>query len=179
MTTSAMGPIRQDRELSELDLSRLAREIARNLRPLEMILETLGISAPQFDRIKNNPIFLTRMGEEAAVWGASTASSLRTRISTKAQVAVEELLHEAIDIVQDKKLGGAARIQALQFIAKMGQLGESDSAQGESGKVTINILLGGNKISFEKDPAENARTVHPTIEGSGDVQEVTPGVTDR
>ena len=166
-----MLPIRQDRELTELDLSRLAREIARNLRPLDMILQTLNISIPQFEKIRDNPIFLTRMGEEAAVWGASTAGSLRNRISTKAQIAVEELLHEAIDIVQDKKLGGAARIQALQFIAKMGQLGEGDPTQGDAaGRVAINIFLNNQKITFEKE-----ETQPKIIEG--DSQVVTPEVS--
>lgn len=165
-----MLDIQQERVITELDLSRLAREIARNLRPLEIILQTLQITSEQFDRIKSNQIFLTRLGEEAALWGASTMASIKNRISAKAQIAVEELLAEAIDIVQDKKLGGAARIQALQFIAKMGQLGESDSTQGDSGKVTINIMLNNQKISFEKDPVERR-----TIEGEAQV--VTPEVS--
>ena len=162
-----MELVAKDDTITELKLSRLAREIARNLRPLEIILQTLQISSEQFDRIKENQIFLTRLGEEAALWGASTMQSIKHRISAKAQIAVEELLAEAVDIVQDKKLGGAARIQALQFIAKMGQLGETDGSQGDSGKVTINIMLGNQKLRFEKDPAEAK-----TIEG-----DVTPEVS--
>jgi hypothetical protein len=151
---------RVERELTELDLSRLAREIARALKPLELILEQSNITAEQFERIKDNPIFHTRMSEEAQVWSASTRSGLRERIATKAAVAVEELLHEAVDMVQDRRLGGAARVQALQFIAKMGQL-EATTKDDGTGRVTINILLGDKKLSFEKEqPVIEGEAVH-------------------
>lgn len=158
-------PDRVERELTELDLSRLAREIARNLKPLELILEASGVSSDQFDRIKDNPIFHTRMIEEAQIWSASTRTSLRERIATKAAVAIEELLMDAIDMVQDRRLGGAARVQALQFIAKMGQLGDAALTKDDgSGRVTINILLGDKKLSFDKETAEPK-----TIEGDATV----------
>ena len=162
-----MEPTVPERQLTELDLSRLAREIARQLKPLETILEQNGIQSDQFNRIKENPIFLTRMGEEAALWSASTAKSIRERISIKAAIAVEELLQEAVDIVQDKKLGGAARIQGLQFIAKMGQLGEGNMTKDDaSGKVQINIILGDRKVTFEQEHEPKTLDVTPEVEAT-------------
>jgi len=181
MTPSAAGPngphqmvIKQaERELTELDLSRLAREITRELRPLETILEKLKIDSEQWERIKDNPFFEQRCIEEAQIWAGSTRANLRERISTKAAVMVEELLYEAVEMVQDKRIGGAARIQALQFIAKMGNLGDGASTKDDgSGRVTINILIGNKKISFDKDA-----TVHeePKIV-EGEALHLTPGV---
>jgi len=144
----------RERELTEVDLSRLAREIARQLKPLEMVLEQLQISPAAWEKIQTNPIFATRLGEEAAVWSISTRQNIRERVSTKAAVMIEELLLEAVGIVQDHEIPGAARIQALQFLAKMGDLGEKATLSDDgSGRVTININLGQEKLRFDKEAA--------------------------
>lgn len=163
-------PIVRTGELTEVDISRLAREIARGLRPLELLLEQSGIESEQWERIKENDIFTTRLAEEAAVWSATTKQNLRERIATKAAVAVEELLKEAITMVQDPKMGGEARIKALQFIAKMGQLGEGPLTRDDgSGRVTINILLGNKKLSFDKENQAKLIEHEP----------LTPGVSEH
>lgn len=160
--------IATERELTEVDLSRLAREISRNLKPLELTLEQLQISAAQWENIQNNQIFKQRLGEEAAVWCASTKRSIQDRISTKAAVMIEELLIDAMQMAQDINLPGAARVQALQFLAKMGQLGDDATIKDDgSGRVQINILIGGKKLSYDKENTEPT-----TIEG--DVVEVSP-----
>jgi len=154
--------------MDEVSISRLAREIARDLKPIEHLLDKLKIDSSQFERIQNNPIFQTRMVEEAQIWAASTKSSVRERVATKAAIAVEELLADAVDMVQDREIPGAARVQALQFIAKMGQLGDGTMTRDDgSGRVQINIMIGGQKVSFEKDTQ--------TIEGSA--LDVTPEVS--
>lgn len=142
----------RQREITEVDISRLAREIARDLRPLELTLEKLSIDSEQFERIKQNPIFQARMSEEASMWAASTKANLRDRVSIKAAAAVEELLIEAVAIVQNPDIPGAARVQGLQFLAKLGQLGEGGGPTDDgSGRVTINILIGGKKLQFDKE----------------------------
>ncbi len=152
--------ITSERELTEVDISRLAREVSRNLKPLELILEQLQISPPQWENIQTNQIFKQRLGEEAALWSASTKRSIQDRISTKAAVMIEELLIDAVRMVQDDGLPGVARVQALQFLAKMGQLGEGQTTKDDgSGRVVLNILIGGKKLSFDKE------TEPTTIEG--------------
>src|SRR5262245_25878314 len=103
-----------DRALTELDVSRLAREISRNLKPLEMVLEQLSISSEQWENIQDNQIFKQRLGEEAAIWSASTKQSIQDRVGIKAAVMVEELLLDAVGMVQNDTLPGVARVQALQ-----------------------------------------------------------------
>ena len=152
-------PVRPDREITELDISRLAREIARDLRPLELTLEQMQINAEQWDRIQNNPIFHTRMVEEAQLWSASTKQNVRERVGLKAAFMVEELLLDACGIVQDMGVPGAARVQALQFLAKMAHLGEGSAVKDDgSGRVAINIFIGEKKLSYEGDSS-------PLLEG--------------
>ncbi len=156
--------------LTEVDISRLAREIARNLKPLELVLEAHSIDSEQWERIKTNEIFNVRLAEEAAVWSATTKDNLRNRIATKAAIAVEELLLQAIDMVSDPKIGGEARIKALQFLAKMGQLDAAQMTRDDSsGRVNINIFLGNRKLQFDKET--NSMT---TIEHEPVTPEVSP-----
>ena len=151
-----------ERQITELDISRLAREIARDLRPLELTLEQMHINAEQWDRIQNNPIFHTRMVEEAQLWSQSTKQNVRERVALKASFMVEELLLDAVGIVQDQGIPGAARVQALQFIAKMGHLGEGTLAKDDgSGRVQINIMIGDQKLSYDQGPLiENEENVN-------------------
>lgn len=144
------------RVITEVDISRLAREIARDLRPLELTLEQMRISSEQWDRIKDNPIFHTRMVEEAQMWSASTKQNVRERVALKASFMVEELLLDAVGMVQDVGLPGAARVQALQFIAKMGHLGEGPLSKDDgSGRVQINILIGDQRLQFDKETSSD------------------------
>lgn len=160
---------RKASELTEVDISRLAREIARDIRPLTVILEALGIDLDQYDRLQSMEMFQKRLSEEAQLWSGSTKAGLRERVATKAVIAIEELLEEAILIVQNTDIPGAARVQALQFIAKLGHLGESGMTQDDgSGRVQINIMIGGKPITFDKE-------IEPkVIEGEVVTSEVTP-----
>lgn len=143
-----------ERELTEVDISRLAREISRNLKPLELTLDQLRITSDQWDRIQNSPIFKQRLVEEAAVWSASTKKSIEDRISTKAAVMIEELLLDAVGMVQNDDLPGVARVQSLQFLASMAKLGDKAVRDDGSGRVQININIGGRKVTFDKETSE-------------------------
>ena len=158
------------RGLTELDMARLAREIAREIQPLDLLLQRSGITSEAYERIKEHPIFQTHLLEEAQVWSASTKANLRERVSIKAASMIEELLLDAVDIIKDPEIPGAARVQALQFLAKLGHLGEGPLTKDDgSGRVQINIMLGGQKLSFDKESSE------PRII-EGDV--VTSGVSE-
>ena len=158
-------PQRRDREITEVDISRLAREISRKLKPLELTLEQLDITSDQWTSIQNNPIFSQRLSEEAAIWGASTKKSIEERITTKAASMVEELLMEAVGIVQNDQLPAVARIQSLQFLAKMAHLDGQAVRDDGSGRVHINILIDGKNLSFDKETTEPK-----IIEGEATVQ---------
>lgn len=157
------------RELTELDMARIAREIARDIQPLDIMLQRAGIDSEAFERIKEHPIFQTHLLEEAQIWSASTKQNLRERVSVKAASMIEELLLDAVDIIKDPDIPGAARVQTLQFLAKLGHLGEGPLTKDDgSGRVQINIMLGGQKLSFDKESSEAVVLEH----------EPTPGVSE-
>jgi hypothetical protein len=155
---------RPERVLTEVDVSRLAREISRNLKPLALTLDQLQITNEQWDRVQNNPIFQQRLVEEAAIWSASTKKSIEDRISTKAAVMIEELLIDAVGMVQNPDLPGVARVQSLQFLANMAKLGDKAVRDDGSGRVQININIGPRTLSFDKETTEPV-----TIEGTAEV----------
>jgi tRNA A37 N6-isopentenylltransferase MiaA len=154
------------RELSEVDLARIAREIARDIRPLEVVLQGAQVSSEQFERIKENPIFQVHLVEEAQLWSASTRQTLRERVSVKAAAMIEELLVETVDLIRDKQVPGAARVAGLQFLAKLGQLGETALVRDDgSGRVQINIVIGDRKLSFDKETSsDSSRAIDVTPE---------------
>jgi hypothetical protein len=153
------------RELTEVDLARIAREIARDIRPLELVLQSAQVGAEQFERIKDNPIFQVHLLEEAQLWSATTKHTLRERVSVKAAAMIEELLVETVDIIRDPGIPGAARVAALQFLAKLGQLGDGTMTKDDgSGRVQINIMIGDQKLRFDKEtPADRALDVTPEV----------------
>lgn len=158
-------------DLTLVDINRIAREIARGMKPLADILTTSGIDLDQFDRLQQSEVWKTRMVEEAQVWSATTKSNLHERVATKAAAAIEELLEDAIKIIRNDDIPGAARVQALQFLAKMGQLGEDSVTKDDgSGRVQININIAGRKLSYDKE------TEFKTIEHEGSGEAVTSEV---
>lgn len=160
------------RPLTEVDISRLARELARGLQPLEMVLQVAGVSSEAFEQLKDNAIFQQRMVEEAQLWSATTKHSIQDRVATKAAAMIEELLVDAVDIVQNPEIPGAARVQALQFIAKLGHLGEERQTREDgSGRVQINIVIGKERISFDKE------TEGRVIEG--EASPMHPGISEH
>lgn len=167
-----MLPTRQAADLTEVDIARIAREIARDMKPLTLILESSNIDLDQFDRLQSSEFFQQRLIEEAQLWSGTTKIGLRERVSTKAALAIEELLLDAVSIVKDKDIPGAARVQALQFIAKLGHLGQEKITDDDgSGRVQINILIGGKKVTFDKESTDPLKQVE------GEFTDVTPEVS--
>src|SRR5262245_1104431 len=155
------------RTITEQDVMRLAREIARDLEPVDTICRQFQLTADDWTHLQNSEIFQTRLVEEAQLWSASTKMALRERIATKAALAVEDLLLDAIGIVRDPDIPGAARVQALQYIAKIGHLGEGALTKDDgSGRVVININLGEKKLSFAGEYEQDGGQEGQMLEGT-------------
>jgi hypothetical protein len=67
--------------------------------------------------------------EEAAVWSATTKDNLRHRIATKAAVAVEELMLDAIDMVQGQADRRRSAHQGAAVPRQAGSAGEQRQHQ--------------------------------------------------
>jgi hypothetical protein len=145
----------------ELLASRLAREVARDLVPIDQICERYKIDDDTYERILRHPLFQQRLQEEVDIWNASTPRAITERISAKAATMIEESLIEVYELVHDKNQPMSAKIEALKWASKLAGVGEretKDLIPGE--RVRFNIFIGDKKVSLEKE------VVPTTIEGS-------------
>jgi len=136
--------------LSDAEISRLAREIARDILPLEDILKTFKLTAEQFDAVVGTGFFQQRLAEEVQLWNASDAPSIAKRIEAKAATMVEDCLVEAYTLIHDKQQPMNAKVEMLKWAARMAGLGETkQQGAGEGIKITINVA---NKtLEFDKE----------------------------
>jgi len=146
----------------ELMVSRLAREIARDLVPIADICTRYKIDEDQYQRMIKHPMFAQRFQEELDIWNASTPRAITERIGAKAATMIEESLVEVYTLIHDRNVPMAAKVEALKWASRVAGIGEKDANQGQPGdRVRFNIYIGEKKVSFDKDV-----TPTKTIEGS-------------
>ena len=153
--------------MTDAEISRLAREIARDIKPMDEILKQFGLSAEQFDAVADSGFFQTRLNEETQLWNASDPYSVAKRIETKAATMIEDCLLEVYALIHDRAQPMAAKIEALKWAARMAGLGETAKGGADTGAgVKITINLGREKLEFDKE-----KRLH---EGVTDVVDLTP-----
>jgi len=137
--------------LDDAGISRLAREVARDIKELPDILATFKLTDEQFDRIVDSKFFQTRLNEEVQLWNASDAPAINKRIETKAATMVEDCLLEVYALVHDREQPLAAKVEALKWAARMAGLGEAKTGASDGGGVKITINVGGQELKFDKE----------------------------
>jgi len=153
-------------KLNDVMISRLAREIARDILPLDEILKTYKLSTGDFDQIAEMPYFQQRLNEETALWSASDPVSIAKRIEAKAATMIEDCLVEVYRLIHDPEQPMNAKIEGLKWAARMAGLGENAQKTGEAGGVKITINVGGKALEFDKERALPQRVT--------DVVDLTP-----
>lgn len=137
-------------DVSELTLLKLSREIAKDIHPLETILERHGISLDLWDKISKIPRFNALLQSQIEAWHSATNTSERVKI--KSLSFVEELLPEMYERANDPREPLSSKVELLKTIGKFGGVGMSsfEGAMGEKLSVTIN-LGADSQLRFEKD----------------------------
>src|SRR5262245_36888602 len=132
--------------------SRLAREIARNLVPLERIQERYKIGEDEYQRIVASSFFKLRLEEELELWHASTPKAIQERITAKNLTMIEESIPEVWDLIHDKKQPMSAKIDALKWASSVAGLIKRDNghAGDAAERVRFNIYIGDKPQSFDK-----------------------------
>ena len=118
----------------ELMVSRLAREIARDLIPIEDICERYKLSEDEYQRLIKHPMFARRFQEELDIWNASTPKAITERIGAKAATMIEESIVEVYALIHDKNVPMAPKIEALKWASRIAGVGERESAQQTLGR---------------------------------------------
>jgi hypothetical protein len=157
--------------LHDAMISRLAREVARQITPIPNIIKTFGLDQETFDKLVDTTIFQTRLTEEAAIWNATDALSISKRISAKAATLIEELLIDAYQMIQDPEQPMSAKVEMLKWASRLAGLTDNPNIKGggpgEDARVKITINIGGNKLEFDKEKL-------PERVIQGDVVNLTP-----
>lgn len=131
----------------ELAISRLARDVARNLVPLNEILQNSQISPDQYEAMVSHPFFQSRLQEELNSWNGD----VRTRVAAKAATLIEDSLIEVYELIHDRSQPMPAKIEALKFAARLAAMDEGAvRTSTEDNRVTINISIGDKTLSFDK-----------------------------
>jgi hypothetical protein len=129
----------------------LAREIAMDIRPLEEILDSLGIGTARYDEIQTSPTFQRYLRSAVEEW--SSATNAAERVKLKSLTMVEQALPEFYARMHDQKESLAAKTELLKAIARFANVGNAAAGVAGSGeKLVVNINLGADrKLRFERD----------------------------
>lgn len=137
-------------ETKAIDLVILAREIAKDMKPLEAILKDHKINEWQWESIQNNSYFQATLASEIADWNA--AGNVNERVRLKSLHFVEEALPEFFGRAHDPRETLTAKTDVLKTVARLAGIGVGSDIKGGTGeKFSVTINLGENKeIKIEK-----------------------------
>jgi len=146
---------------SDIDVVRLAREIAMDIVPLADILKQYSISDETWSELQRNSRFKMLLALEVEAW--STALNTHERVKMKSASMLEEFLPELYARMHDREEAFPAVIEAAKTLAKMASIGNErgDALAAIGERFSININLGPAVA-----PLEFTKEVKPvTIEG--------------
>lgn len=172
----------------EIDIVKLAREIAMDLRPLDDILEHHLVSKSDFEKLKRNPYFNRVLSAETEAWNSGTNTGDRVRL--KAAAMMEELLPDLYKRMVQPKEDLLKVVKGAELVTKLAGLNmENDKNHNPSDKVVITINMGSDNklqvaktvtpqvIEHEPTPTELADELQQNLfELSIDTPEIVPNV---
>lgn len=136
----------------ETKLIRLARDIAVDMQPVDVLLDAYGISPDQFAQIATNQRFIDLLTAERTAW--LSALNTHERVKLKAGALVEEWLPELYARMNDPKEPLNAKVEAGKLAARLAGMGlTTANVEGGGGeRFSININLGAdNQLRIEKN----------------------------
>lgn len=140
----------EPKDISELTLLKLSREIAKDIHPIETILERFGISLELWNEITKLPRFVNFLQSEKEAWDG--ASNTPERVKIKSLSFIEELLPEMYERAHDPREPLSSKVELLKTIGRFGGVGASENGAAAGEKLSVTINLGAdNQLTFEKD----------------------------
>ena len=135
----------------EVDLRRLAREVAMGIVDVDVILEKHELSARDWERIADNPRFKALLREEMITWHSGL--NTRQRVEIKTWAMIEEALPQLWNYLHDDRFADAAKVSLLSALQKQVGIGQKDAAlAGDGGqRISITINTGTDQVKVERD----------------------------
>ena len=121
--------------------SRLAVELAVQIRPVGELLNAYSISRRELaDKLKD-PMFRDMVKQAKTLWNSDL--SVKERIRLKSQVLVEDSLLEVFSIVHSPDNAIPAKLDAFKQLARVAEVDSPDRGKGDTGsRFTVSINLG-------------------------------------
>lgn len=132
-------------------VSRLAREVVMEIRPITRILLEFHLSTEDYAAIRKLPYYKRVVEEFSAEWHRITSTQERLRLISA--VLLEEGMPRLGSHMLDTNVSPAVAVETGKFFAKMAGVGEGPKQETTPGeKFTITINLGEDtKLQFTKD----------------------------
>lgn len=139
------------KEFNDLTFVKLARELAMGITPFETILSNNHIDLDVWETIQKHPRFLQLLETELSDWGS--ALNTHERVKLKSAAMMEEWLPEAYSRMTDPNENLNSKTELAKLVTKLAGMGLTNASieGGGAEKISININLGADKISFQKD----------------------------
>lgn len=137
-------------DISELTLLKLSREIAKNIQPLETILELHGVDAALWDRVSKLPRFQALLQSQNELW--NSASNTPERVKVKSLSFIEEVLPELYERAHDPREPLSSKVELVKTIGRFAGVGAAENGGSAGEKLSVTINLGADsQLTFEKD----------------------------
>ena len=126
--------------LSDTD-SRLAVEVAVQIRPIAEVLVAYSLTRSDLVRKLKDPMFRDMVKQAKSIW--SSDLSIKERIRLKSQVLVEDSLLEIFKIVRNVDMAVPAKLDAFKQLARVAEVDAPERSRGSEGsRFTVSINLG-------------------------------------
>lgn len=136
-------------DVSENTLLRLSREVARNIHPLENILERFGISSDLWLSISSNPRFKLFLQQEVELWEG--VPNTAERVKLKSLAMIEESLPEFYERAHDPGETLSSKVELLKTIGRFAGVGVGSVEASVGEKLSVTINLGADtQLKFDK-----------------------------
>lgn len=137
----------------EINLRKLARELAMRILPLEDILSLHQLSMSDLERLEGWPSFMKMLAEETEVW--QSALNTKQRVEIKTWSMLEEALPAINEYIHSPNFNDNAKVALIGVMQKQVGIGVKESSTaGTSGeKISITINTGSQELKLEREIA--------------------------
>lgn len=163
MADDAPVPASRAPGFNDTRLIRLARELAMDIRPIQDVLKSHGMTEAEWETVSASPRFRQYLGNFVEEWQA--AGNTPERVKLKSLAFVEESLVEFYARAHDPNEPLSAKTEVLKTVARFAGVGAAaDSAiTGEKFSVTIN--LGSDQtVKIERDVTPRGNLVEGSMD---------------
>lgn len=139
-----------DASRREINIVRLAREIAMDLREIDVVLEQHLVSRQEFEKIKRHPYFVRVLAAEREAWESAINTPQRVRI--KAAAMAEDFLPTLYERLVNPKEDLLKVVKGAELVTKLSGIGAEEGKDIDpSSRVVITINMGAdNRLQLSK-----------------------------